>query len=108
MAHGKRIMLTQTRLSGHRTIKERNRKFVLVLPPFPEIGDTIILDGERWPVSKVEDTEILARIPIHKRQKAVQSLGSPQDPGQGPQGYPEKGLEETREIHKDAERPLLT
>jgi hypothetical protein len=80
MAQGKRITLTQTRISDHRTIEERNRKFVLVIPPFPEIGDTIILDGEKWPVTKVEDTEILFSIPIYKRRAAVQSPDSPQEP----------------------------
>ena len=91
MAQGKRITLTQTRISDHRTIEERNRKFVLVLPPFPEIGDTINHGGEEWQVTKVEDTEILARIPIHKRQKPLQSPTSPQEPSQGAQGQTYEG-----------------
>ncbi|MGD0012832.1 MAG: hypothetical protein ABSD56_00175 [Bryobacteraceae bacterium] len=80
MANGKRITL---HLGGER------RKFVLVLPPFPEVGDTINLDEARWKVVKVEDAEILARIPVFKRPHS-----SPEPPTRlpaaGAQGYPEE------------------
>lgn len=36
------------------------RKFVLIAPPFPEIGDPVTYKGVRYVVLAIEDTEVLA------------------------------------------------
>ena len=52
------------------TLRNRQKRFVLLSPPFPEIGDQINMCGEKWTVSTLEPTEILARIPILKKTPA--------------------------------------
>jgi hypothetical protein len=79
---GKRILLRHTRIR-----KVKLRKFVLALPPFPEVEDIIVLNGEEWSVQACEDIQILAQIPLRKQEKtSIQSRSGRQEPPEGSQG----------------------
>lgn len=36
------------------------RKLLLVVPPYPEKGDELTIDGEAWFVARIQDEKIIA------------------------------------------------
>ena len=44
----------------------RPQKFVVVRPPYPNVGDAINVRGEEWQVSKVEGAPEAIEIKFHK------------------------------------------
>jgi hypothetical protein len=44
------------------------RKFLLVEPPYPDVGDQVNIDGVAWTVSKMEDADLLLGIPMGGKQ----------------------------------------
>lgn len=50
--------------------RRASKKFVLVAPPFPEIGDVVTIQGFGWIVTRTQDASdaIEIRFPSHARQ----------------------------------------
>lgn len=78
----KRLTLKRVPLSTDPDAKkgEQTRKLVVAdLPASLRLCDTVNLDGFRWVVAKIENTEIIATLKIH-RAKPVTSPSSALNP----------------------------
>lgn len=46
------------------------RRVLIVRGGCPSVGEEVILDNQKWKVTKVEDTEVLVSIPMQVGRKA--------------------------------------